>query len=59
MNWMESAKSDSRRFVGPNDEVVSEWEIYLGLQSGRIDRAERTDEGYRLDGVWYSPVRQE
>lgn len=58
MIWMESAKSDSRRFVGPNGDIVSEWKIYLGLRSGRIDYAERATDGYRLDGVWYSPVGQ-
>lgn len=58
MNWMESAKSDSRRLVGPNGDIVSEWEIYLGLQSGRIGYAERATDGYCLNGVSYSPIGQ-
>ena len=56
---MRDAKKNSQRFVDSNGKVISEWEIYLGLQSGRIDRAERTDKGYKIDGIHYSIVGQE
>ena len=58
MNWMQDAKKNSQRFVDSNGKVISEWEIYLGLQSGRINQAEHTNSGYNIDGDWYQPLGQ-
>lgn len=54
--YMDRARETSQRYLGPDGEVITEWEIYLGLRSGRINRAEQTREGYRLNGIQYTPL---
>lgn len=60
MYYMARAREESQRYVDPDGKIHSEWEIFLGLRSGRIESIERTGaDGYLVDREVYCPVDHE